>query len=56
LTQGSVAIAGFALVPDAEDPDDIQTSVEAPLQFSDYLTPEVVKWAKLVKDSGARVD
>lgn len=27
-----------------------------PLQFADYLKREVVKWAKVVKDSGARVD
>lgn len=25
-------------------------------QFDDYLKREVVKWAKVVKDSGARVD
>lgn len=27
-----------------------------PAQFADYLKREVVKWAKVVKDSGARVD
>ncbi len=27
-----------------------------PEQFSDYLKREVVKWAKVVQDSGARVD
>jgi tripartite-type tricarboxylate transporter receptor subunit TctC len=27
-----------------------------PAQFGDYLNREVVKWGKVVKDSGARVD
>ena len=27
-----------------------------PAQFADYLTREIVKWAKVVKDSGARAD
>jgi len=27
-----------------------------PAQFGDYLNREVVKWGKMVKESGARVD
>jgi hypothetical protein len=27
-----------------------------PQQFGSYLGNEVIKWAKVVKDSGARVD
>jgi tripartite-type tricarboxylate transporter receptor subunit TctC len=31
-------------------------AANSPDQFADYLKHEVVKWAKVVKDSGARVD
>jgi tripartite-type tricarboxylate transporter receptor subunit TctC len=29
---------------------------DTPEQFGEYIRSEIVKWAKLVKDSGAKID
>lgn len=34
----------------------LETRTSTPAEFADFLKAEVVKWGKVVKDSGARVD